>query len=52
MLVEQYKSQILNILTKPKLMLEIGKNGSRYENFSWETSNKALIKILNGKQSR
>ena len=45
---EQYVSQILNILSKPKLMLEIGKNGSRYvnEKFSWENSNKILTEIL------
>ena len=45
---EQYISQILNILGKPKLMIEIGKNGSKYVNtkFSWENSNKTLTRIL------
>ena len=45
---EQYISQILNILGKPKLMIEIGKNGSKYVNtkFSWENSNKTLTEIL------
>ena len=45
---EQYISYIISILSKPKLMLEIGKNGSTYVNkkFSWENSNKTLTEIL------
>ena len=46
--VEQYISQILNILNKPELISEIGKNGREFVNkkFSWESSNKILIEIL------
>ena len=46
--VEQYISQILNILSKPELISEIGKNGREFVNkkFSWESSNKILIEIL------
>ena len=46
--VEQYISQILNILSKPELISEIGKNGREFVNkkFSWESSNKILMEIL------
>ena len=46
--VEQYISQILNILNKPELISEIGKNGREFVNkkFSWESSNKILMEIL------
>ncbi len=46
--VEQYISQILNILSKPELISEIGKNGREFVNkkFSWDSSNKILIEIL------
>ena len=46
--VEQYISQILNILSKPELISEIEKNGREFVNkkFSWESSNKILLEIL------
>ena len=46
--VEQYISQILNILSNPELISEIGKNGREFVNkkFSWESSNKILMEIL------
>ena len=46
--VEQYISQILNILSKPELISEIEKNGREFVNkkFSWESSNKILMEIL------
>ena len=46
--IEQYISQILNILNKPELISEIGKNGREFVNkkFSWESSNKILMEIL------
>ena len=46
--VEQYISQILNILNKPELISEIGKNGREFVNkkFNWESSNKILMEIL------
>lgn len=46
--VEQYISQILNILSNPELISEIGKNGRKFVNkkFSWESSNKILMEIL------
>ena len=46
--VEQYISQILNILSNPELISEIEKNGREFVNkkFSWESSNKILLEIL------
>ena len=46
--IEQYISQIINILSKPELISEIGKNGRKFVNkkFSWESSNKILMEIL------
>ena len=52
--IEDYLEKIIQILNDVKLRNKIGNSGRKYvvENFSWESSNKALIKILNDKQSR
>ena len=51
--IEDYLEKIIQILNDVKLRDKIGNSGRKYvvENFSWESSNKALIKILNDKQS-
>ena len=51
--IEDYIKKIIQTLNDVKLRDRIGNSGRKYvvENFSWESSNKALIKILSDKQS-
>jgi len=51
--IEDYIEKIIQTLNDVKLRDRIGNSGRKYvvENFSWESSNKELIKILSDKQS-
>ena len=51
--IEDYIKKIIQTLNDDKLRDRIGNSGRKYvvENFSWESSNKALFKILSDKQS-